>query len=53
MHIAFNEDREFNTSDICNGISQIVPLADIENKKMEQLQNWAMSGRVRLASSGR
>jgi SpoVK/Ycf46/Vps4 family AAA+-type ATPase len=50
MHIAFNEDREFTTSDICDAISQLVPLADIENKKMEARQNWAMSGRVRLAS---
>ena len=50
MHFAFNEKREFTTADILNGIEQIIPLSQIDPERTKQLQDWALSGRVRLAS---
>ena len=50
MHFAFNEKREFTTSDILFGIEQIIPLSQIDPERTKKLQNWALSGRVRLAS---
>ena len=50
MHFAFNEKREFTTADILNGIDQIIPLSQIDPERTKQLQDWALSGRVRLAS---
>lgn len=50
MHIAFYEKREFMTEDILFGIKQIIPLAQVDKEKIELLQNWAISGRIRLAS---
>jgi SpoVK/Ycf46/Vps4 family AAA+-type ATPase len=51
MQFAFNENRDFNTADILKGVSDIIPLAQIENKKIQKLQEWALSGRIRTASS--
>lgn len=51
MYIAFNENREFTTDDILKGITEIIPLAQLENKKIQALQQWALSGRIRTASS--
>jgi SpoVK/Ycf46/Vps4 family AAA+-type ATPase len=51
MQFAFNENRDFNTTDILKGVSDIIPLAQIENKKIQTLQEWALSGRIRTASS--
>jgi SpoVK/Ycf46/Vps4 family AAA+-type ATPase len=51
MQFAFNENRDFNTTDILKGVSDIIPLAQIENKKIKTLQEWALSGRIRTASS--
>ena len=50
MHFAFYEKREFRTNDILLGIQQIIPLAQVDAEKIEKLQNWALSGRIRLAS---
>jgi SpoVK/Ycf46/Vps4 family AAA+-type ATPase len=50
MHIAFYEKREFTTNDILTGIDQIIPLSEINKEKIDQLQSWAFSGRIRLAS---
>jgi SpoVK/Ycf46/Vps4 family AAA+-type ATPase len=51
MYHAFYEKREFTTDDICMAIEEIIPLAFLENDQMVKLQDWASSGRIRLASS--
>ena len=51
MYHAFYEKREFTTDDICMAIEEIIPLANLETDQMLKLQNWASSGRIRLASS--
>lgn len=51
MYQAFYEEREFNTDDICSALNEIIPLAQLENNQNLKLQNWATSGRIRLASS--
>lgn len=51
MYLAFNENREFTTNDVMKGISEIIPLAQLEQKKIQTLQKWAQSGRIRTASS--
>jgi SpoVK/Ycf46/Vps4 family AAA+-type ATPase len=50
MHFAFYEKREFTTDDILNGIKQIIPLFEVDREKIDKLQNWVFSGRLRLAS---
>ena len=50
MLIAFNEKREFTTDDVLLGLKQIIPLSQIEPERTKQLQDWAVSGRVRLAT---
>jgi ATP-dependent 26S proteasome regulatory subunit len=50
MFFAFNEDREFTTADILLGITNIIPLAQLERQKIKVLQEWAESGRIRTAS---
>lgn len=51
MYQAFYEKREFTTEDICNAIKELIPLAQLETNQTLKLQNWASSGRIRLASS--
>ena len=51
MYHAFYEKREVTTDDICMAIEEIIPLASLENDQMLKLQDWASSGRIRLASS--
>ena len=51
MYQAFYENREFMTIDICKSLNELIPLANLENDQMVKLQNWAISGRIRLASS--
>ena len=51
MYHAFYEKREFTTDDICFALSELIPLALLESDQMKRLQNWASSGRIRLASS--
>ena len=50
MHIAFSENREFTTEDIYYSIKQFVPLACSNSEQIEALEDWATSGKVRLAS---
>ena len=51
MYHAFYEKREFTTDDICLALNELIPLAHLESDQMIKLQNWASSGRIRLASS--
>ena len=51
MYHAFDEEREFTTDDICLALYELIPLAQLENNQTLKLQNWASSGRIRLASS--
>ena len=51
MYHAFYEEREFTTEDICDALNELIPLAELENTQMIKLQNWASSGRIRLAST--
>ncbi len=51
MYQAFYEKREFTTDDICLALKELIPLAHLESDQMVRLQNWASSGRIRLASS--
>ena len=51
MYHAFYEKREFTTEDICIALKELIPLAQLENNQTLKLQNWASSGRIRLASS--
>lgn len=50
MHIAFSQERDFTTEDILEAASQIVPLARTAKEQIQFLQDWAASGRARLAS---
>ena len=49
MHNAFNEKREFTTEDISKAISDIIPLAQIDPERTDIVQEWAYSGRIRVA----
>jgi len=51
MYHAFYKKREITTNDICLALKESIPLANLESKQMRKLQNWATSGRIRLASS--
>ena len=51
MYHAFYEQREFTTDDICFALNELIPLAQLESTQTIKLQNWASSGRIRLASS--
>lgn len=51
MYHAFYEKREFTTEDICLALTQLIPLSQLENDQTLRLKNWAVSGRIRLASS--
>ena len=51
MYHAFYEKREFTTDDISMALTELIPLANLESNQMIKLQNWAASGRIRLASS--
>ncbi len=50
MHLAFSQNRDFNTDDILTAASQIIPLARTAKEQIEFLQTWASSGKARLAS---
>lgn len=47
---AFNEEREFFQSDLLFGLNEIIPLYKIDPERMKQIQEWAHSGRLRIAS---
>ena len=50
MHTAFSQNRDFTTDDIVEAASQMIPLARTAQEQIQQLQQWADSGRARLAS---
>ena len=50
MHIGFSQNRDFTTDDILEAASQIIPLARTAQEQIQFLQNWAASGKARLAS---
>ncbi|RUT07817.1 hypothetical protein DSM106972_020770 [Dulcicalothrix desertica PCC 7102] len=50
MHIGFSQNRDFTTDDILEAASQIIPLARTAQEQIQKLQEWAASGRARLAS---
>ncbi|MBC8307895.1 MAG: AAA family ATPase [Pelagibacterales bacterium] len=50
MYQAFYEKREFTTDDICQALKNLIPLAQLQNRQTLKLQEWAISGRIRLAS---
>jgi ATP-dependent 26S proteasome regulatory subunit len=50
MHIGFSQNRDFTTDDILEAASQIVPLAITAQSQIKFLQDWANSGKARLAS---
>jgi len=51
MYQAFYEKREFTTDDVCLSLKDLIPLATLESKQMHKLEEWALSGQIRLASS--
>jgi len=51
MYQAFDENREFTQNDICKAIEELIPLATFETDQMLKLQDWAISGRIRLATT--
>jgi SpoVK/Ycf46/Vps4 family AAA+-type ATPase len=50
MHTSFSQNRDFNTDDILEAASQLIPLARTAQGQIDQLQDWAASGKARLAS---
>ncbi|MGB8699751.1 MAG: AAA family ATPase, partial [Thermosynechococcaceae cyanobacterium] len=50
MHIGFSQNRDFTHDDILEAASQIVPLARTAQSQVASLQEWAASGKARLAS---
>jgi ATPase family associated with various cellular activities (AAA) len=50
MHIGYSQNRDFSTDDILEAASQIIPLARTAVEQIQKLQEWAASGRARLAS---
>lgn len=50
MHIGFSQNRDFTTDDILEAASQLVPLARTAPDQIKFLQDWAASGKARLAS---
>ncbi|BAW96084.1 ATPase, AAA+ family domain protein [[Synechococcus] sp. NIES-970] len=50
MHLGFSQNRDFTTDDVLEAASQIIPLARTAKEQIEFLQQWATSGKARLAS---
>ena len=50
MHLGFSQNRDFTTDDLLESVSQIVPLARTAQEQVQFLQDWAASGKARLAS---
>jgi SpoVK/Ycf46/Vps4 family AAA+-type ATPase len=50
MHLGFSQNRDFTTDDILESASQMVPLARTAQDQIRALQDWAASGKARLAS---
>lgn len=50
MRLGFHKEKEFSVSEILVATRNIVPLARIKNKEIDQLQKWASSGNINIAS---
>nr|YP_010338458.1 hypothetical protein MW432_pgp173 [Rhodaphanes brevistipitata]UNJ18408.1 hypothetical protein [Rhodaphanes brevistipitata] len=50
MHLAFSEQKEFETKDIVQAIKSFVPLVDTYKEQVEILEEWSLSGKIRNAS---
>jgi ATP-dependent 26S proteasome regulatory subunit len=50
MHIGFSQNRDFTTDDILEAASQTIPLAVTAQEQIDFMQEWANSGKARLAS---
>ncbi len=50
MHLGFSQNRDFTTDDILEAASLVVPLARTAQEQVKFLQDWAASGKARLAS---
>jgi SpoVK/Ycf46/Vps4 family AAA+-type ATPase len=50
MHLGFSQTRDFTTTDVLESVSLIVPLARTAQEQVNVLQEWAASGKARLAS---
>jgi AAA+ superfamily predicted ATPase len=50
MHIGFSQNRDFTTEDVLEAASQIIPLARTAQEQIQMLQDWAASGKARLAA---
>ncbi|MFN9062564.1 MAG: AAA family ATPase, partial [Pseudanabaena sp.] len=50
MHSGFSQNRDFTTDDLLEAASHIVPLAQTAQQEIQVLQEWAASGKARLAS---
>ncbi|MBE9177592.1 AAA family ATPase [Oculatella sp. LEGE 06141] len=50
MHIGFSQNRDFTTEDVVEAASQIIPLARTAQEQIQFLQEWAASGKARMAS---
>jgi ATP-dependent 26S proteasome regulatory subunit len=50
MHIGFSQNRDFTTDDILEAASQTIPLARTAQEQVSFLQQWAASGKARMAS---
>nr|YP_010185284.1 hypothetical protein Ycf46 [Ishige okamurae]QVJ99628.1 hypothetical protein Ycf46 [Ishige okamurae] len=49
MYAAFNEKREFTTNDILKALARTVPILEIDPVRTDIIQNWASSGKIRMA----
>nr|YP_009297066.1 hypothetical protein Ceram_133 [Ceramium japonicum]AOM66409.1 hypothetical protein Ceram_133 [Ceramium japonicum] len=49
MYNSFYENREFTTQDIIHAIEQTIPISFVDKENISKLQEWAYSGKVRIA----
>ncbi|CAN0323807.1 unnamed protein product [Ascophyllum nodosum] len=49
MYVAFSEHREFTTNDILVAIKETIPILEMDPLRTQMIQNWASSGRIRVA----
>ncbi len=50
MYHAFNEQRDLNTADILQAISETFPLASTAREQIQFMRKWVAEGRARNAS---
>jgi len=50
MHLGFSQNREFQTEDILQAASHIVPLARTAQEEIQFLKEWVSAGKARKAS---